>query len=61
MTKLFVFLREVKIEAAKIYWPSRKETATIGALVLGIMVSASLFFLMMDAVIYKFVQLVLGI
>ncbi len=61
MAKLFVFLREVKIEAAKIHWPSRKETATIGALVLGIMVSASLFFLMMDAVIYKFVQLVLGI
>jgi len=59
--KLFSFFQEVKVEASKVVWPLPKETAMIVALVLGVVAISGLFFLMVDSLVYKFVQLVLGI
>lgn len=59
--KFLSFFQEVRVEASKVVWPVPKETATIVALVLGVVAIAALFFLMIDSLVYKFVQLVLGI
>jgi len=42
------FLREVREEANKITWPSRKETMVSTAMVLVMVVAASIFFLIVD-------------
>ncbi len=55
------FFQEVKVELKKVVWPSNRETGVIVALVLGVVAVAGLFFLVVDSLVYKFVQLVLGI
>ena len=57
----FKFLQEVRQEAAKITWPSRRETAitTIMVFVMGIL--AAIFFLAVDQIIYFVVTFLLGI
>ena len=58
--KIANFYKEVKIEALKITWPSRKETlVTIGLVVATVAVSA-LFFLIVDAVLFRIVKFILG-
>ena len=54
------FSREVKQEAARVSWPSRKETLTSTAIVLVITVIASLFFVMVDGLAAWVIQLILG-
>jgi preprotein translocase subunit SecE len=48
MTNPFGFLQEVRAEAAKVTWPSRKETMITTVLVLFMVVLASLFFVAVD-------------
>lgn len=55
------FFQEVKVELKKVVWPSRKETGTIVALVLAVVAISGLFFLLVDSLVYKIVQLFLGI
>jgi preprotein translocase subunit SecE len=55
------FAREVKQEATRVSWPSRKETITSTAIVLGITAFASLFFVSVDSIIALLIQLILGI
>jgi len=57
----FKFLQEVRQEAAKITWPSRRETAITTAMVLLFATMAGIFFLLADQVIRTAVTIVLGI
>ena len=57
----FKFLQEVRAEAAKIVWPSRRETAISTAMVVVMAVLASIFFLLADQVMSRGVALLLGI
>ncbi len=55
------FAREVKQEAMRVSWPSRRETITSTAIVLGITTFASIFFVSVDSIIALLIGLILGI
>ena len=55
------FIQQVRNEAAKVTWPSRKETMITTAMVFVMVILASLFFLVTDQVIRIAVRFVLGI
>jgi preprotein translocase subunit SecE len=57
----FTFLQQVRAEAAKIVWPSRRETAISTVMVVIMAVLAALFFLAADQVMARGVALILGI
>jgi len=57
----FKFLQEVRAEAAKVTWPTRRETAITTAMVFVMVAVASIFFLLADQVMRMLVTLVLGI
>lgn len=57
----FEFLQQVRSEASKVTWPTRKETMITTAMVLVMIVVFSLFFLLTDSVIRWLLALVLGI
>ena len=57
----FSFLQEVRAEAAKIVWPSRRETAISTVMVLVMAVLASIFFLLADQLLANGVELLLGL
>ena len=57
----FTFLQQVRAEAAKIVWPSRRETAISTAMVVVMAVLASIFFLLADQVMSRGVALLLGV
>ena len=54
------FIREVRQEASRVVWPTRKETLVSTAMVLTLVVIASLFFLLVDSLISWLVRLILG-
>jgi len=55
------FLQEVRDEAKKVTWPSRKETMITTGMVLLMVVVASLFFLLADQVISLILRTILGL
>jgi preprotein translocase subunit SecE len=55
------FLQQVRAEAAKIVWPSRRETGISTVMVVVMASFASLFFLLADQVISYLVTFLLGI
>jgi preprotein translocase subunit SecE len=55
------FLQQVREEGAKVTWPTRRETMISTAMVFIMVAIASLFFLAVDAVLYRGVQWVLDI
>jgi len=55
------FFRQVRQEASKVSWPSRKELAISTVMVFVMVFVASLFFLGVDWVLGFFVSAVLGI
>jgi len=55
------FIREVRQEASKVTWPTRKETGITTAMVFMMVVLAALFFFLVDTIVAKVVQLVLGL
>jgi preprotein translocase subunit SecE len=55
------FIREVRAEMAKVVWPSRKETTVSTMMVLGLVVVAATFFVVVDWVISTVVRAVIGI
>ncbi|MDT5009206.1 MAG: preprotein translocase subunit SecE [Mycobacterium sp.] len=57
----FKFLQEVRAEAQKVTWPTRRETAITTAMVFVMVAVASVFFLLADQVMRFLVTLVLGI
>jgi preprotein translocase subunit SecE len=57
----FTFLQQVRAEAVKVVWPSRRETAISTLMVVIMAVLASAFFLLADQVMSRGVSLLLGI
>ena len=57
----FTFLQQVRAEAAKIVWPSRRETLISTAMVVVMAILASIFFLVADLIIGYGVSYVLGV
>jgi preprotein translocase subunit SecE len=60
MANPFEFIQQVRAEAAKVVWPTRRETLVTTGLVLLLVVFASVFFVTVDAVLREVVALVLG-
>ena len=60
MANPFEFIQQVRAEAAKVIWPTRRETLITTGLVLLLVVFTSLFFLVADEVLRTIVSLVLG-
>ncbi|MDE2582218.1 MAG: preprotein translocase subunit SecE [Rhodospirillales bacterium] len=54
------FLRDVRVEVARVTWPGRKETAVTTALVLGMTVLTAAFFFGVDQVIGLAVRALFG-
>lgn len=57
----FTFLQQVRSEANKVTWPTRRETLITTALVFAMAIVASLFFMFTDTVIRWVLALLLGI
>jgi preprotein translocase subunit SecE len=57
----FKFLQEVRAEAQKVTWPTRKETTVTTIMVFVMVVVASIFFLLADQIMRIAVSFVLGI
>ena len=58
---LFRFLQEVRSEANKVTWPTRKETMITTAMVFVMVAVASVFFMLADQVIRVLVTFILGL
>jgi preprotein translocase subunit SecE len=61
MANPFEFLQQVRAEAAKVVWPTRRETLVTTGLVLALVVFASLFFTIVDEVLRVVVGFALGV
>jgi preprotein translocase subunit SecE len=61
MVNPFQFIQEVRAEADKVTWPTRRETMITTGLVVLMVLFASLFFVAVDQVLRLFVSLVLSI
>ena len=60
-TNPFEFLQEVREEANKVSWPSRREIMVSTAMVFIMVALASVFFLIVDSILHRGVQWVLGL
>ena len=60
-TNPFTFLQQVRAEASKITWPSRRETMISTAMVLVMVIFAALFFFAADQLIGWVLSLVLNV
>ena len=57
----FKFMQEVRAEAQKVTWPTRRETAITTAMVFVMVVITSVFFLVADQIMRLVVTFLLGI
>lgn len=55
------FYKEVKSEAKKVSWPSRKDTISASILVFVVSVIFALFFMIIDSVVNRSIQFFLGL
>ena len=55
------FVREVRQEAGKVVWPTRKETLVSTVMILVLLVISSLFFLLVDNLSSMGVKAILGL
>ena len=60
MANPFEFIQDVRSEAAKVTWPTRRETMITTVMVLIMVVLAAVFFVAVDEIIHFVVSLVLG-
>ena len=60
MANAFEFIQQVRAEAARVVWPSRRETLITTALVILLAVAASVFLLVVDEALRIVVSAVLG-
>ncbi len=60
-TNPFTFLQEVRSEAGKVTWPSRRETVITTILVMVMVVLASIFFVAVDQTLRLFVRFILAL
>ena len=61
MISPFKFLQEVRAEAQKVTWPTRRETAITTAMVFVMVTIASIFFLVADQIIRVAITFLLGL
>ena len=61
MISPFKFLQEVRAEADKVTWPTRRETAITTAMVFVMVAVTSIFFLVADQIIRIVITFVLGL
>jgi preprotein translocase subunit SecE len=61
MANPFEFIQQVRSEASKVIWPTRRETLVTTGMVLLMVLFASLFFVTVDEALRLFVGFVLGI
>lgn len=61
MANPFKFLQEVRAEASKVTWPTRRETMITTVMVFIMVAVSSIFFLAADQVIRILVTFILGI
>jgi len=61
MANPFEFIQQVRVEASKVIWPTRRETLITTGMVLLMVLLASLFFVTVDEALRLFVGFVLGI
>jgi preprotein translocase subunit SecE len=54
------FIKEVKSEAKKVSWPTRKESLGATGLVVVVSMVFALFFLLVDTVVHSIIQFILG-
>ena len=54
------FIRQVRAETSKVYWPSRKETVATAIMVVILSVALSIFFFAIDAVFSSAVKYLLS-
>jgi len=59
MNKLINFVAEVRSEGYRVLWPAMKDTLMSSLLVFIAVIISSLFFLMIDGVIYKSINYIL--
>jgi preprotein translocase subunit SecE len=57
----FKFLQEVRAEADKVTWPTRRETLITTAMVFVMVAVSSILFLIADQVIRVFITFILGV
>jgi len=55
------FIQEVKQEAFRISWPTKKDTLTGGLMVFGLASIAAVFFLLLDQILRFLLKIVLNI
>ena len=55
------FIQEVKQEAFKVSWPTRKETIQGSLMVVAMAIVAAIFFLLLDQVLKFFLELILKV
>jgi preprotein translocase subunit SecE len=60
-TDVMQFFREVRQEAAKVTWPTRKETMISTGMVLVMVILAAIFFFVIDELIAIGVRFLLGV
>ncbi len=60
MANPFEFIQQVRSEAAKVVWPTRRETLITTGLVMLMAVFAAVFFILVDELLHVLVSLVLG-
>ena len=60
MANPFEFIQDVRTEAGKVTWPTRRETMVTTAMVLIMVVLAAVFFVAVDEIIHFVVSFVLG-
>ncbi len=60
MANPFEFIQDVRTEATKVTWPSRRETLITTAMVLIMVVLAAIFFVAVDEVIHFVLSFVVG-
>ena len=60
MTNPFEFLQQVRVEATKVVWPTRRETLVTTGLVMLMALFAAVFFIVVDEALRLLVSLVLG-
>ncbi len=61
MANPFQFLQDVRSEAIKVTWPTRRETLITTGMVVVMVILAALFFVLVDQVVHYAVGLVLGL
>ena len=61
MTNIGEFFQQVRQEAGKVTWPTRKETMITTGMVFLMVIACSIFFLLVDLFFTKLSELLLGI